>query len=74
VDSDRQASSRRLIDQSKLLRKRARRRIDESETLIGRAHHNWHQIAAGRVCVVCMTALPPTEYDDDVPCEPRQAG
>lgn len=74
MDSDPRDSSRRLIDQSKLLRKRARRRIDESETLIERAHHNWHQIAVGRVCEVCMTGSvsvwPPVGQGGDLAIRP----
>lgn len=62
-----------LIDQSKIWAKRARRRIDESRERIERTHHEWHRIALGRICAVCLTTQPRDEFDDAVPCRDKQA-
>jgi hypothetical protein len=60
-----------LIDQSKLLRGRVRRRIAESKDLMQRIQHRWERIAVGRVCADCRTAQALSEFDDTVPCEPN---
>lgn len=66
-------SNQDTIDRSKLLGKRAKKLIAESQELVNRAHHNWHMLAVGRVCTICDTAQARDEFDDDVPCRPRHA-
>lgn len=63
--------SKDLIDQSKLLKGRARRRIADAMERIDRGQHRWEHIALGRVCSVCRTTQTPNEYDDDVACVPK---
>ena len=65
--------SQDTVDQSNLLRKRAKRAIDRSEELVARAHHNWHLIAVGRICTICRTAQVQGEFDDAIPCKPPKA-
>ena len=62
-----------LIDQSKLVNKRARRRIKQSCERIERTKHAWVTIAAGRVCTTCRTSQAKGDFDDAVPCR-EQAG
>jgi hypothetical protein len=59
-----------LLDRSKLLSKRARKLIEQSEEHI-RVAHQWHTIALGRICDRCMLAQPTDEFDDRAPCEPK---
>jgi hypothetical protein len=61
--------SRDLADQSKLLRKRARRRVNESKQRIEQAHHQWHRLPVGRVCLICQQVQAKDEFDDAVPCK-----
>jgi hypothetical protein len=58
-----------LLDQSKPLRKRARRRVSDSKQRIERARHQWHRLPVGRVCLVCQKVQATDEFDDAVPCK-----
>ncbi len=62
--------SQDLIDNSKLLRKRAKKLVARSSELVTRTHHKWHMLAAlGRVCAICETTQASGEFDDRVPCK-----
>jgi hypothetical protein len=61
--------SRRLRDQSKLLKKRAERLNRESQKRIERTNHSWQHLAVGRICASCKTTQMTGEFDDTVPCK-----
>jgi hypothetical protein len=69
MDETNPLRSKDLIDQSKLLHGRARRRIAEAQKLVPQAKHQWERIAVGRVCVSCKLAQATGEFDDSAPCE-----
>jgi hypothetical protein len=61
--------SRDLLDQSELVKRRAKKRISESDERIARGQHRWMAISVGRVCTVCKVAQAKGEFDDDVACD-----
>jgi hypothetical protein len=58
----------RLIDQSRILIRRAKRQRQRSQERIDRTEHRWLRLPLGRVCMDCRTAQGHDEYDDDVRC------
>jgi hypothetical protein len=67
--ADERPPHRDLVDQSLLRKKRALRRIGESQERIDRTHHNWHAIALGRICDVCLLTQATGEFEDESACE-----
>jgi hypothetical protein len=63
--------SRDLIDQSRLLTKRAEKQVDASRRRIERGQHKWLTIAVGRVCTECQLSQADGEFEDQTPCRPR---
>lgn len=61
--------SRDLLDQSRLLKKRAQKLLSESDERIERTRHRWLAIRVGRVCSVCKVAQATGEFDDDDACD-----
>jgi hypothetical protein len=57
-----------LVDQSKLLNKRAKRAIASSQERLARGRHQWVYFNLGRMCQRCELLQPKDEFDDEVPC------
>ena len=68
IDGDQQRQSRDLVDQSKLLRRRAKQANARSIERTNRTHHIWHQVTVGRVCEVCLLTQAKDEFEDESAC------
>ena len=62
---DYQRQSRDLIDQSKLLMRRAKKANARSIERSERTHHTWRQVTVGRVCEVCLLTQANGEFEED---------
>ena len=70
---DYQRQSRDLIDQSKLLIRRAKKVNARSIERAERTHHTWHQVTVGRVCEVCLLTQANGEFEEDSRCPGAKA-
>ena len=61
--------SRQLIDQSELVKRRGKKLVASSRLRIEKRHHQWQQLAVGRVCTVCLQTQADGEIDDSTLCQ-----
>ncbi len=73
ASDDHPRQSRDLIDQSKLLVRRARRVHAQSVERTERAHHTWHKVTVGRVCEVCLLTQANDEFEEESNCPGTKA-